>query len=247
MVPGCLQVLRLSLPDAKVIFINCFGQLVNLHREEHTLNGKLDATIFMVWLSDNKVTMHIQNEEDKLTYSEKGGDADYTSFVKAIKSLYHGKPIPMDVSKWLEVISKGVAYCRPELIANNFAMLDDIAAFGAFQSMYHTFLEFEQDRNTDFWDMVDSPVMQKYKVWRLNFVQCSYLRKTYYWQDKFGNRVHYEANVKGILRLVRNCWEHPAKLIQGFLVSILLATLPDLLSDVQKALSDAGYLKHLRM
>jgi hypothetical protein len=247
MVPGCSIILRLSSSDAKLILIRCFAQLASLHRNNKTLDEHLDAAMFIILLADNTVMLEILNQLHIQPYTKVGGDLDYGSFVTMVKRLYCGKPIPLDVFKWLEVISKGTGYWLPKQIVNHIYMMDDTTAFGAFQSMYHSFLEFEKDKNTDFWNMVHSKKMRKHTSWNLRYFECSLLWEAFIWTDHSGRRTWYEPNVKGLLQLVRNCWEHSVRLLQGFLLCILLATHPDLLPDVQKALSDAGYLKHLRM
>ena len=58
-------------------------------------------------------------------------------------------------------------------------------------------------------------------------------------------RPHHKSGAFGLMHQLRNCWEHPARRSKHFLLAVLLDEFPRLLSDVQQALYDAGYLPQL--
>lgn len=59
----------------------------------------------------------------------------------------------------------------------------------------------------------------------------------------FRQTSHLWEECKVLLQLIRNCWEHRAQFLHGSPVAVLLLEYPDLPSDLQKVLFDAGYFK----
>ncbi|XP_037418175.1 uncharacterized protein LOC119281867 [Triticum dicoccoides] len=241
------KIVRTTKEDIKVVFRESFRGLASFHKKNSTLSGQFGPENFAVSPADNSVEMI--NILPLVTYSKVLGNKDYDTFVKTVEGLYQGRgeQLPPDVSKWLALISKGVNFCSPVLIANYILMMPAEAAYGMFTSILHSMIEFEKKKSHQFQRMLKSEPMRKYNGWH-TWVLDPLLDETYHWTDPVtGKGSTYENNVMGLLKLLRNCFEHKAKKYHKEFLAMILSLRVDLLPDVQQVLLDAGYLKFMRL
>lgn len=111
--------------------------------------------------------------------------------------------------------------------------------------MYHTLLEMK-DFDEDKFDRL-LQTLKAYDDWESRTFNWCIMERNRRYQDSNPNktRPHYKGNAFGLMQQLRNYWEHPAKLYKQFLIAVLLGEFSKLLSDVQQALYDAGYLPQM--
>lgn len=85
------DIIRLSLPDMKVILLLCFAHLVGQHRQNISLAWLFDGTNFIIKLDDNAMELDF-NPRHLLPYTNEGCKLDYKSFVIIVNGLDHKNP-----------------------------------------------------------------------------------------------------------------------------------------------------------
>lgn len=238
--PGGTKTSKLCKISMKFILDRCFSIMVSFHAQKKALGGLLSAKSFRVY-SDDSVLLDIP-ESELVPYSDSEGDKDYTGFVLMVrKEVFHHQHLPIDIVEWLRLISKGVSGCHQILLSNFIYLMEPYQGFGAFVTMY---LQFSSIQSTEGWDDL-SWALSSYDNWKLPL--NSLMLKTFYYIDKNGNKVEYEPDIRGLLRLLWNCSKHQAKREVKSFVHIVLSEYPSLLSDLQRSLYQLGYLSHLRL
>ncbi|XP_048539640.1 uncharacterized protein LOC125518812 [Triticum urartu] len=240
LLPGFTTESKLSKISTKVAVGGSYSKLAGLHGKGKSLGGNFSSRNFIIYKDDSIKLLF--SEDQLVDYSDAEGDKDYASFVKMITDeVFHKQPLPVDMIEWLRVISQGVAVCSPNILAHHIYLMEPFQAYGTFVVMYQLFSSIESTKG---WSAL-SASLSHFDGWSLP--RCKMLLKTYYYLDKNGNRVFYEYDVRGLLRLIWNSSKYQSRRDLQFFVQMVMKDYLRLLCDLQRALYDGGYLSHLQL
>ncbi|KAM0855901.1 hypothetical protein ACQ4PT_049467 [Festuca glaucescens] len=235
-----LQGIEMTEPFTKFIILKCFARLAQLKLKKKSLSGKFDASKFIISEVTGTVELH---DVVELPASEAALEADKDGFIVMIQRLFDNE-VPIDVSIWLKCIAAG---WDDDLLCHHINMVQPDKAFGEFQTLFHLLVKAEIFHYWEFNVMLTSTPLQDYVNWVDNHTFIWHpleKNKNYYDIDRDKQNWYY-ADAKGLLKNIRDVFEHRGKAYTEWFLGIILGEMPYLLSDLQKALYDLDFLSHL--
>ncbi|XBI88700.1 hypothetical protein VPH35_026630 [Triticum aestivum] len=157
-----------------------------------------------------------RDDSVKLDGLAEGAIVDYS---EAVGDLNYEQFIHMVVEE-LRIISQGVNACDGSLLCSHIDLMEPYQGYGNF-------------------------FLGHYRGWKARGLQCSFLRDTLHYEDDDGHRFQYEDDIRGLLRLLMNSFRHSAKSHYRLAIYLIMNEFRRLLSDLQRALHQGGYLSHL--
>lgn len=237
---------KMGKEAAKLILLNAYGVVIDLHSEGKTLKGLFTSINFMVSLRTKRVALCGIEAQ---AYVKGDGTLDKTQFVAMVKGMY-GDDLPVDIAIWLRCIEEDG---HDNVVRKHIYMLHANNIFGEFSLMYHSMLEMKELDEDKFKRLLQR--LCSYEGWESKKFKWCVLEgnrryqnqnadsKAGYADTKIGS--NHKTSAFGLMHELRNCWEHPARRYKQFLLAVMLDEYPKLLSDVQQALYDEGYLPQL--
>jgi hypothetical protein len=245
-IPYMLNKIKVGKEAAKLILLNAYGLVIDLHSEGKTLKGLFSSINFLISLRTKKVTLRGIEPQG---YAKGDCTLDKTKFVAMVKGMF-GDDLPDDIKIWLDCIEKGG---HDNAVRKRIDMLHANNIFGEFCLMYHSLLEMKELDEDKFETLLKT--LYTYEGWESRMFNWRVLESNHRYQDRNADNKtgsadskigpHHKAGAFGLMHQLRNCWEHPARRYKRFLLAVLLDEFPELLSDIQQALYDAGYLPQL--
>ncbi|XP_048537400.1 uncharacterized protein LOC125515968 [Triticum urartu] len=233
--------LKLSKLRSRVILMRSFNKVVKLHHEHFALAGKFSSKNFQIY-QDDSIKLDGLAEGAIVEYSEAAGDLDYRQFVHmVVEEVFHGQKLPFDLTEWLRIISQGVNACHGSLLCSHIDLMEPYQGYGNFISLFQLFWKVKDTTGGE--DLLNS--LGHYRGWKSKGLQCSFLHDTLTYEDEAGHRFEYEDDIRGLLRLLMNSFHHSAKSHCRLAIYLIMNESRRLLSDLQRALHQGGYLSHL--
>nr|BAK00505.1 predicted protein [Hordeum vulgare subsp. vulgare] len=253
--PGCKSVLscedgadimipttlKLSKLRSRVILMRSFNKVVKLHEEHLALAGNFSSKNFLIY-EDDSIKFDGLAEGAIGKYSDAAGDMDYEQFVHMVaEEVFHGQKVPFDLTEWLRIISQGVNACHRSLLCSHIDLMEPYQGYGNFVALFQLFWKVKSTTGGE--DLLNS--LAHYRRWKAKGLQCSFLQYTLTREDDDGHSFEYEDDIRGLLRLLMNSFRHSARGHCRLAIYLIMNESRSLLSDVQRALHQSGYLSHL--
>ncbi|KAF7013784.1 unnamed protein product [Triticum aestivum] len=233
--------LKLSKLRSRVILMRSFNKVVKLHHEHFALAGNFSSKNFQIY-QDDSIKLDGLAEGAIVEYREAAGDLDYRQFVHMVtEEVFHGQKLPFDLTEWLRIISQGVNACDGSLLCSHIDLMEPYQGYGNFVSLFQLFWKVKDTAGGE--DLLNS--LGHYKGWKSEGLRCSFLHDTLNYEDDDGHRFEYEDDIRGLLRLLMNSFCHSAKSHCRLAIYLIMNEFRRLLSDLQRALHQGGYLSHL--
>jgi hypothetical protein len=264
-IPRSRAEITIGSDEMKAALLGSYTALANYHSGGECVRNALSADRFIV--SSNSPQVILEHPQ-LVEYEESLALENRRQFVQMVKNLFKEKgcQLPVDISLWLSCIVD-INKVSDKVLKRHVNMQHPIDLFGSFISMYSILLKLRKDDFGKYTQIVESEHLLKYKYWdeknlrwKLlqdalgyippNLVELKTLRSQVSNPGVLG-QVTCKAKVRdddvfGILEVVRDCFTHPALSYIELLLPVLLTQFPTLLSDLQRALSELGYLPNLK-
>ncbi|CAN6185150.1 unnamed protein product [Urochloa humidicola] len=234
---------RRSKLATRLVLRRAFRAMWMVHRRGLSMGGRFSGSNFMV---DDELSVWLTAIET-IGLTKDMGDKDYFQFVKVIlDDFFFQEQIPRDVLRWLRLISNGMEGCA-YLICYHSNMMEFHQAITSHMSLYSLFLELETSNFELFQEIID--MLPQYNGWQDHYSYCinELMNDARTYTDRQGNMIHYQNDVRGVLKLVRHCWQHPGLFFEEFFTLIVSDDFPWLLADFQEAMYEAGLLRKLHL
>lgn len=245
-VPGCKSLKRRrGTVQSKKVLRRAFRALVACHRAGFCMSGKFTAENFMI---DDHSQVRLHNVHLVELTDTEDADEDYYQFVRmTFDEVYDREPTPLEVIRWLKLINQGRRGYE-YVICYHTSLMEHRQAITNHMSLYMIFLELEH-QNPSLHELIISWLPQ-YDGWRkrqTHFINALVEKARTYRDPHSGKEATYDDDIKGVLKLIRNCWQHPCRFHEAVLTLIIEVDFPDLLADFQEAMFDAAQLGKLNL
>ncbi|CAN6226371.1 unnamed protein product [Urochloa humidicola] len=234
---------RRATLQSKVVFRRSFRAMLSLHRAGHSMGGNFTGLNFII---DPQffVRLHSIHYVD---FCHDEGEKDYCQFIWVfLHEVFVRESAPPEVLRWLQLISKGIQGYE-YLISYHNSMMEYHQAITSHMSLYMIFLELKRT-NRRLYKLIISWLPQ-YDGWKNGGQYCinALMNRTRRYVNPGGSMTRYQDDIRGVLKLVRNCWQHPCRFLEAVLTLIVAVDFPHLLSDFQEAMFDAAQLGKLNL
>lgn len=174
----------------------------------------------------------------RVTATASTNKRDRQRFVIMTESLFD-EDIPLDVKGWLKSIKEG---WPEEVNLNHINMVHSCSALGEFMNMNHCLIAVEKNDMEAYNEIKE--LISEHDSWGKKKLKWPELQINRTQKDSRTRKViDYEVHgAPGLIHLIRNTWEHPAKAYLEEFLAIVLNENKDILGDLQRALQEKGYL-----
>lgn len=242
-VPGCNSLKRRrATVQTKKALRRAFRALVACHRAGFCMGCKFTSDNFLI---DDQYHVWLHNVQ-LIDFDKDAADDDYYQFVRmTFDEVFVREPTPPEVIRWLKLMNKGKRGYEYVLCYHT-SMMEHHQAITSHMSLYMIFLELKHV-NPGLYYLVISWLPQ-YDFWMKKEKHCTnaLVERARTYKDPFtGKEATYHDDVRGVLQLIRNCWQHPCRFLEEVLTLIIEVDFPNLLADFQEAMFDAAQLGKL--
>lgn len=246
-IPGRSSVIgRRATVPTKVILRRSFRAILAAHRTGLSMDGNFTGSNFVI---DPEFFVKLDNVHF-IGFSKDQGEKDYCQFIRVLlNEVFIREPVPPEVIRWLQLISKGIQRYEYVISYHN-SMMEHRQAISTHMSLYVIFVELKHT-NPSLYKLIISWLPQ-YDNWQKGHhhkycINELMNRARRYVNPKTKMMTMYHDDIRGILKLVRNCWQHPGRFFEAVLTLIISVDFPSLLSDFQEVMFDAAQLGKLNL
>lgn len=229
--------------DTLVVLRRMFHCLWLVHRCGLTIRGQFGAHNFVIspHLSVRLRGVHLS------TFTHLEGNMDYEAFVISARDIFVLEAIPADLERWLQLIGRGVRLDGGYLLRYYIALMDPRQQL---QTLLTSRRMIDRLRRTDhgLYQKIKTR-FHRYVDWQWSQRVNDLLQATQsYVNPSNGMPAHHTPDIRGVLKLVRDGWEHPSVDVdEAEYIVVVQDDFPKLLRDVHEALSRAGLLRQLKL
>uniref|UniRef100_A0A0A8Y3V6 Uncharacterized protein n=1 Tax=Arundo donax TaxID=35708 RepID=A0A0A8Y3V6_ARUDO len=238
-VPG-----RRAKINAKIIFRRSFRAMLAAHMAGFCMGGNFTGQNFAI---DNQLFVKLLNIQ-LINFTKEEGEKDYFRFIYTLlHEVFAREPIPPEVVRWLHLIGKGIQGYEYVISYHN-SMMEYHQAITSHMSLYMIFVRLERTNPRLHWQII--AWLPQYNGWKDGNHRCinALMRKTRrHVEPKTGKELNYPNDIRGVLKLVRHCWQHKARFYEEILTLIVGVDFPWLLADFQETMFDAAQLAQLNL
>jgi hypothetical protein len=184
-------------------------------------------------------------------YNREDAVEDDRTFVWCVREVLNIREhVPLEISDWLHLINyRGVG--REYLVRYHISLMDPRAALAVLMS-YRRRIEYLMRRRPDIYASIVHMMAPRYQRWNsrtLHFTNTlmEAARLHVLSQNNKTQEEGFDPNVRGILTVVRNCSEHPAKRFEQYMLLILEEDFRGFAARLHSIMFRTGQLQFLHL
>jgi len=248
------RITNAALMETRLLLRRSIRPLYKLHRDGYCLDGSFCLNNFLI--DENLLIALEYQPENRKKYSKERGCADFQRFVKMVQDdVFGAEDIPNEICDWLSLIqSAGTDY--EYLVSYDSALMECNQVLSTFMQLYSKLIIMETSDYAGYKFVLKQ--LQPFAGWDILDLHNEHFIGTYWRRDPItGNRTRYGNDVRSLLRLIRNTFQHIMMKtvdINGRITFkeeeyeyILNDQFPRLLRDFMKAMYTAAYLAELNL